>query len=104
LLNRRLTLKGVKRTLDTLTNDAITANRPGRGGLGCQDLTSPQRATLDRLPSNFRCVGQVAGGLVLLAPRSRLLLLLSRDGRLVLRRHPKRPVNGRRPTRPSGNA
>jgi hypothetical protein len=79
------------------------ANGPGSGGVRYQDLTAPQRATLDRLPSDFRCIGRVAGGVALLAPRSRLLLLLSRDGRLMLRRYPKRPGDGRRPTPPSGN-
>jgi hypothetical protein len=86
-----LTPSGVKRTLDGLTKDAIMANRRGTDGLRYQELTALQRATLDRLPSDFRRVGRVAGDPVLLAPRSGRLVLLSRDGRLVLRRHPGRP-------------
>jgi hypothetical protein len=102
--NLRLTLLGVERTLDTLTKDAITANGPGRGGLRYLELTASQRATLDRLPSKFRWVGRVAGDPVLRAPRSGLLVLLSRDGRLVLRRHSERSVNLKKRTRPAVRA
>jgi hypothetical protein len=81
------------------------ANSRGSGGLRYQELTASQRATLDRLPSDFRCVEEVAGDPVLLAPRSGLLVLLSRDGRLVLRRgHPGRSINDRKPTPPAVNA